>query len=643
MALLRVRPVVPVHPAAVRLQPDHVVEPGIPRWPAVAELVGPQQPPALADDDEAAKEIREVPVADALPVHPADLVVLAVGVVVAPLRAFDLVAHQQHRGAVAQHQRGDRGPAQAVAHGKHVLVVGRALDAAVPAQVVVVAVAVALLVRLVVLVVVGPEVHQREAVMGGDEVDAGPGPPAPVFEQRRRAQQSRRHVPAAVLVAPPIGAHAVAVGVVPLGPARREGAQLVAVRPDVPGLGDQLDRLQHGVLADRVEEDRAGVELLVVAPQRRGEVEAKAVDVALLDPVAQRVHDHLHHTRVAQVHGVAAAGGVIVVARVLGQGVVACVVDAPERERRSVLVALGGVVVDHVEDHLDARLVQALHHELELVDAVAGRDIARCRGVIGHSIVAPVVHQVLLDQLAIIDGGLDGKKLDRRHAQPRQVVDHPRVGQPGEGSADLLRHVGELLGHSLDVGLVDDGLGPAPPRADVLAPGVGGVDDHAFRHDACAVAAVHLQVPALRADPVAEAGVVPANLARQRLGVGVDQQLVRVEAVALPGRVGPVYPVAVKVSRPHVRQIAVPDLMRVFGQGNAGRLAPSLRVEQAEFHLLRVGREQGEVHAGAVPGGAQRVRQPRLNPVGHVRVFLQAGSGSRTIVPRGGSVKRSEA
>ena len=51
-------------------------------------------------------------------------------------------------------------------------VVGRALDAAVPAEVVVAAVAVALAVGLVVLLVVGDQVVQREAVVAGDEVDA---------------------------------------------------------------------------------------------------------------------------------------------------------------------------------------------------------------------------------------------------------------------------------------------------------------------------------------------------------------------------------------------------------------------------------------------------------------------------------------
>ena len=52
-------------------------------------------------------------------------------------------------------------------------VVGLPLDAAVPGAVVVGAVLVVLEVGLVVLLVVGDEVAQREAVVGGDEVDRG--------------------------------------------------------------------------------------------------------------------------------------------------------------------------------------------------------------------------------------------------------------------------------------------------------------------------------------------------------------------------------------------------------------------------------------------------------------------------------------
>jgi hypothetical protein len=49
---------------------------------------------------------------------------------------------------------------------------GLALGAAIPGEVVVGAVAVVLAVGLVVLAVVGDEIGEREAVVGGDEVDA---------------------------------------------------------------------------------------------------------------------------------------------------------------------------------------------------------------------------------------------------------------------------------------------------------------------------------------------------------------------------------------------------------------------------------------------------------------------------------------
>ena len=54
-------------------------------------------------------------------------------------------------------------------------VVGRALGAVVPRPVVGMAVLVVLAVGLVVLVVVGDEVGEGEAVMGGDEVHRRPG------------------------------------------------------------------------------------------------------------------------------------------------------------------------------------------------------------------------------------------------------------------------------------------------------------------------------------------------------------------------------------------------------------------------------------------------------------------------------------
>ena len=57
------------------------------------------------------------------------------------------------------------------------------------------------------------------------------------------------------------------------------------------------------------------------------------------------------------------------------------------------------------------------------------------------------------------------------------------------------------------------------------------------------------------------------------LRIGVEQQLVRIEAMALLRLVRPVHAVAVDRAGPRVRQIAVPDLVGVLGQLDAFELA----------------------------------------------------------------------
>src|SRR6185503_5410213 len=99
----------------------------------------------------------------------------------------------------------------------------------VPRAVVRVPVAVALAVRVVVLVVVRDEVVEREAVVGGDEVDARPGLAAALVEGVGRGAKAWRERLHGGFGAPVV-AHRVAELVVPLRPARREAADLVAPR-----------------------------------------------------------------------------------------------------------------------------------------------------------------------------------------------------------------------------------------------------------------------------------------------------------------------------------------------------------------------------------------------------------------------------
>ena len=163
------------------------------------------------------------------------------------------------------------------------------------------------------------------------------------------------------------------------------------------------------------------------------------------DPVAQRVHDQPQHLGPVDVQRVARAGGVDVARRVA---------RAPGgsrprwrgRGRQSVgppRPALARVVVDDVEDHLEARRVQRLDHRLELGDLRARprarRAVRPVRREEAERHVAPVVLQAHVEQALLGEELVHRQQLDRRYAEPGQVLDDRRAGHPGVRAAQLLR------------------------------------------------------------------------------------------------------------------------------------------------------------------------------------------------------------
>ena len=232
------------------------------------------------------------------------------------------------------------------------------------------------------------------------------------------------------------------------------------------------------------------VALMKFPPQGGCEVESEAVDMHVRDPVTERVHHHLERTRVTHVDRVAAAGDIDVVARVVfTEPVIRDVVDAAKGQHRSPLVTFRRVVVDDVENHLEAGLVQRLHHRLELADRVADR-ITRVRRKKADRVVAPVVPQPALDQCSLIDERVHRHQFDRRNAEPPQMLDgrwrrHRRIG-----AAQRRGDVGMTTREAAHVHLVDDGLVPGNGRRPIVVPCERRFDDAAFRHSACAVAAI---------------------------------------------------------------------------------------------------------------------------------------------------------
>lgn len=538
------------------------------------------------------------------PVQPRDRVVLAIGVVVALLRAAEFVAAQQHRRAVGEQDGGQQRARHPGPLGQDGGVVGRAFDAPVGAAVVVVAVAVVFAVGFVVPVGVADHVAQREAVVRGGIVDRGPRPPVAPPEQIAAAREPRGQLRALPGVAAPEAPDAVAEAVVPFGEAGRMVAELVAVGPDIPRLGDRLDGGEHRVLPHGIEEPRAWIEAEPLAPQRHAQVEAEAVDVAGVDPVAQRIHHHLQHARMRQVERIAAARVVDVVALLARhQPVVARVVQPAERQRRPQLVAFAGVVEHHVEQHLDARRVQPPDRHLHLVQG-GRRQVSRLRREERQRAVAPVVAQAALDQEAVLQEGVHGQQLHRRHTQRSQMLDEDRIGQGRKGAALGRQQIVAQHRCAAHVHLVDHRARPRRVGPHIVAPVERLVRHHGLGAGGCAVAPVERQIGAGGVQAIAEQRIGPAQRAHQAAGIGVEQQLVRIEAVAairLPRAVGTV---AVDQARFHAGQVAVPDFIGALRQWQARQLLAAGGVEQAEIDAGGVGREDGEIDAQAVPLGA---------------------------------------
>ncbi len=164
--------------------------------------------------------------------------------------------------------------------------------------------------------------------------------------------------------------------------------------------------------------------------------------------------------------------------------------------------------------------------------------------------------------------------------------------------------------------LVDEGLVERRPRRLVAPPYERLVDHDALRHERRRVPPVGLDVLLFGADAIAEHRVVPVDRAVDALGERVDQQLVGVEPVTQLRPIWPVDPISVALAGPHVREVAVPDQVRLLDEPNA-LLVRAAVVEEAEVDGLGVLAEDREVDARAVPGRAEWIRFAAPDPQRH--------------------------
>src|SRR5580692_150507 len=152
------------------------------------------------------------------------------------------------------------------------------------------------------------------------------------------------------------------------------------------------------------------------------------------------------------------------------------------------------------------------------------------------------------------------------------------MGQAGVGAPEVRRDLRMAHAESSDMALVHHGLVPGDAQRVVITPLKPGVGDHRPGNEGRAVRVVADAI--VTAEVVAIDGAVPSDLAVQRLGVRVLQQLGRIAAQSGIGVMRSVYAVAVALSRTYSGKEAVPDVTVRLGHVQP-LLVASAVVEQA--------------------------------------------------------------
>ena len=266
------------------------------------------------------------------------------------------------------------------------------------------------------------------------------------------------------------------------------------------------------------------------------------------------------------------------------------------------MIALGGVVVDHVENHLDAGLVHRLHEVLELLHllaALAARVLV-VRRQVANRVVAPVVGQPAIAQARILDELMDRQQLDGGHAEPLQIFDRLRVGHAGIPAAELVGNEGVRLGEAPDVRFVDDGAVPRRSRPAILAPVEERIDDDALGHERRAI-----EIVARRfrfCEVIRKDRFVPVPWTVDRFRIRIEQQLGRIAPRALVRRPGTMHSETVALAGFHVGQVAMPAeggplwqvearfRARARRRGTARRARRSLRTRKSSCRCRRTSR-----------------------------------------------------
>ena len=175
------------------------------------------------------------------PVQPINLIILAIGVVIALLAAAKLVPRQQHRRTLSQQYGSNQVTALTLANLTDCRVRSLTLNSIVVTEIGWMTITVVFAIDFIVTFVVADQIGQGEPIMAGHIVDRRPRSPEVVFKQVAGSQQVRCQTWNHAVIATPEAAHRVAEPVIPFSGASGETTQLVTARTNVPRLRDHFN------------------------------------------------------------------------------------------------------------------------------------------------------------------------------------------------------------------------------------------------------------------------------------------------------------------------------------------------------------------------------------------------------------------
>ncbi len=152
-------------------------------------------------------------------------------------------------------------------------------------------------------------------------------------------------------------------------------------------------------------------------------------------PVSQAVENQFLRLRVIGIERIAAASVIDVAAWIVELGaVIGEVIDAAKTKSRSSRVALGRVVVDDVEDDLDAGIMNGSDHLAEFFDRLV-TSITGCRSKEGNRVITPEVAKAALCEMKFVDEGMHRHQLERCDAERIEIIENLAMTHTAKGAA----------------------------------------------------------------------------------------------------------------------------------------------------------------------------------------------------------------